>query len=207
MSAETPGPTSTPTASDVQGRLPWLRRDDLDADGQAFYDLTIERFQGRRRATPLTDAVGRFNGPYNPMLFTPAIGDALQRLGMALRFDGRLPRLHFEVIVLMMAVDRDAEYEWYAHEPVALREGLSEHDAAAIRSHDFAPARAVLGDAVFAMVEDCMAHRDVSDATYAAVVAAIGVEGVQEIVHTVAHYDEIALMMRVFRIPVPDGTE
>jgi 4-carboxymuconolactone decarboxylase len=195
------------TDEELQGRLPWLAPDDLDPERRAFYDLTVERFAGRRRATPLTDERGRFHGPYNPMLFAPQIGDALERLGMALRFDGRLPRLSFEAIVLMIAVDRQASYEWYAHLPVALAEGLPPEAVERIRTHDFTPIRAILGDALFELVEGAMDHRGPSDEVYAAVEAEYGVTGIQEAIHTVAHYDEIALMMATFRIPLPPGAD
>ena len=38
----------------------------------------------------LTDDEGRLEGPFNAMLLNPSIGDALQRLGAAIRYGGRL---------------------------------------------------------------------------------------------------------------------
>ena len=40
---------------------------------------------------PLTDEGGRLEGPFNAMLFSPAVGHALQALGGALRYQGTLP--------------------------------------------------------------------------------------------------------------------
>ena len=47
----------------------------------------------RRSVSPvgLVDDQGRLQGPFNAMLFHPAIGMALQELGRALRFSGELP--------------------------------------------------------------------------------------------------------------------
>jgi len=187
------------------GRLPWLAPDELDVNQRDFYNRTIERFSAKRRATPLTDDEGRLNGPYNPMLYSLAIGDALQRLGMALRFDGKLPRLVFEGIVLMVAVKRQASYEWYAHAPVAVREGLPQEAIDQIRTGDFTSLVEIMGEALFELVTGAINHLAPSDEVYSAVQAEYGVVGIQEAIHTVAHYNEIALMMATFAIPLPAG--
>src|SRR5690606_38720685 len=106
------------TAMD-HGRLPWLKRTELDDEQRAFYDLVASSPRAASTITPLLDDEGRFHGPFNPMLTNPRLGTVLDELGKALRFPGTLPRIAFESIVLMVASHLRAGYEWYAHAPLA----------------------------------------------------------------------------------------
>ena len=63
-------------------------------------------------------------GPFDALLRSPAIGDAVQRVGTALRQESTLPREATETAILTVAAHWRASYEWYAHEAVAASSGL-----------------------------------------------------------------------------------
>lgn len=188
------------------GRLPWPRPDELTPEQREFYDKVVTSPRANAtRPTPLTDEEGRFNGPFNAMLTNPGLGDALQAVGIALRFSGKLPRSIFEAVVLMVAVERHAPYEWYAHAPIALREGLEQATLDALLQRDDDKLSQWVNADVIQLVRDTMSHVQPAEPTVRAVQAEYGADGVTEIVITVAFYDAIATLIRTWDSPLPEG--
>lgn len=192
----------------LHGRLPWYHPSDLDDEQQEFYDRVVKSPRAHAaRPTPLLDEEGRFNGPFNAMLTNPRVGDAVQALGTSLRFSGKLPRLVFESIVLLVSVERRASYEWYAHAPIAVGAGLEESQLEGLRSGDAAAVEGILSPSLAALVRCTLAHERPDDETVQSVQAEIGRDGVTEVVATVCFYDLIASLMRTWDSPLPDGAE
>jgi 4-carboxymuconolactone decarboxylase len=82
---------------------------------------------------PPTDADGALPGPFGGFLLAPAIGEALQGLGAAIRYrDHRSARAR-ELAILTVAAHHDSRFERYAHEAVGATLGLSETEMAAVR--------------------------------------------------------------------------
>jgi len=190
------------------GRLPWWRPEELSAEQRDFYDKIAKSPRANaKRPTPLVDAEGRFNGPFNAMLTNPALSDAVQAVGTAVRFSGKVPRSVFEAIVLMVSVERKASYEWYAHAPIALREGLEEAHLSAILERRDSDLESALHPALIELVRATIAHVQPSEETVRAVEAIYGPDGVTEIVIAVAFYDMIATLIRTWDSPLPEGAE
>src|SRR5262245_19856410 len=118
VQAQTPqannGP-SMPSDIDPQSgfRLPLPKREDLDEAGKRVYD---------RGATPGASTAG-LQGPAGVQLYTKA-GEQLSALNRYLRFQsGITPRIR-EIAILITAREMDSQFEWVAHEPEALKEGV-----------------------------------------------------------------------------------
>lgn len=187
-----------------RGRLEWYHPDEMTDEQRALYTEIVGRFVGTQRPTPLTDEQGRLEGPFNAMLSNPPLGAALQAAGNALRFPGVLPRDVFELLVLIVGVEREAEYEWYAHGPLAERAGVTAESIAALRRGEYG---AVLDPALLELVRATLDHRQPSAQAVAAVTDLYGVAGVTEAVTTVAYYDLIAALLRTWDTPLPAGVE
>lgn len=186
------------------GRLPWFRPADLDEDQRAFYDKVAASPRATaNRPTPLLDDEGRFHGPFNAMLTNPRLCDSVQAVGSALRFSGEIPREIFEAIVLMVALERHASYEWYAHAPIALRRGLTDADLDAIRGRRREDLADTIGAEVIDLVDATLRHEQPSEETVRAVEARFGASGVTEVVVAVSFYDTIAALMRTWDSPLP----
>lgn len=186
-----------------QGQLPWLRPEDLTEEQRLFYDETVAQFDSPSRPYPLREPDGRLNGPYNPLLFAPDLGRALHRLGAALRFDGALPRDVFECIVLIVAVARHSEYEWFAHAPLARRAGVGEPTLDAIRNRRRDELAAFLGEDLYELVTATIADRSPRRADVKSLEQRIGFVGILEAVATVGHFTLIASVLRTWGIPAP----
>jgi 4-carboxymuconolactone decarboxylase len=189
----------------TSGLLPWPTPEELNPEQREFYDTVVASPRATGRPTPLTDEDGRLHGPFNAMLTNPAIGDAMQAIGIALRFSGKLPRAVFEALVLMVAVERHASYEWYAHAPIALRRGMTEAQLAAIHEHRWDETDGLLSPNVVQLARDTLAHVQPSEDVVRAVEKEFGSAGVTEIVVTVSNYDAIAALMRTWDAQLPEG--
>ena len=71
-------------------------------------------------------------GPFNAWLRSPELADRLQRVGEYLRFNTSLDKRLNEMAILMTAQAWGAQYEWFAHYPLAIKAGLDPAIAAAI---------------------------------------------------------------------------
>jgi 4-carboxymuconolactone decarboxylase len=176
-------------------RIPKLDPSSLDDEQRSLYDAIAG---GRRAQGPqlfrLADADGRLEGPFNGFLLQPRLGSALQALGSAVRYDTRLDDRCREIAILVVAAYWRSGFEWYAHEAVARSAGLG--DAV------LAGREAVVARTVAALV----ARGDLDDAEYREVVGQVGTAGLFELLTLVGYYATLALQLRVFRVPAPDGT-
>jgi 4-carboxymuconolactone decarboxylase len=185
-------------------RLPALRPDDLDAEQRDVYDAIVG---GPRPSNVFSfmDAEGRLLGPFNAMLYSPAVGDPLQDLGAALRFRTSFTKREREIATLAVAARLRSDYEWYAHERIGRRAGLTEDELTALRTG----ADPVLADARERVVHEAAralaADGDLSAPVFAEAVATLGRPAVVELVTLVGYYSALALQLRVFRVGVPEG--
>ena len=91
--------------------------DPLPPATQRAYDrIQAKRARIHGRARPA--------GPFAPLLHHPALAERVGDLGEFLRFDSRLPGDVRELAILMAARSVSQPYEWVAHAPIALKEGL-----------------------------------------------------------------------------------
>lgn len=189
-------------------RLPMLTPEILTAEQKALYDAIAgdRRRQAARRFKTASED-GTLTGPFNALLYAPAVGDAMQRLGGALRFDSSLPGHLRELAILMVAARWRANYEWYAHAPIAAREELGDDIIAAVKAGatpEGAPDDVM---AVHTFVSELVETRRVSDGTYAKARETIGEHGLVELIAIVGYYSLIAGLLNTFEISVPQGEE
>jgi 4-carboxymuconolactone decarboxylase len=189
--------TDDPYPQAAAARQPRLRPADLSDAQRALYDAIVggPRSGG---AFALTDADGVLEGPFGGFLLSPALGDALQQLGAAIRYRSDLtPRVR-ELAILAVAAHHQSLFERYAHEAVGRAVGLSGEEMAAI----WAGADLVLADpgeaAALAFAKAVLAG-DVDNETWTACVPPLGVGVAYEILVLVGYYSTLALQMRVLR--------
>ena len=192
-----------------QGRLTWFAPEDLDAPARALYELIAggSRAKGPRTFALTADG-GRLNGPFNAMLLSPDVGTALQELGAAIRFRSTLPDRAREIAILELAVIRQSEFEWYAHERVGLAAGLTKDEVAALLNGTTAPTL----DAFETMVRDTVhrlaLERTLDDAAFATAVGVLGERHLMDVIAITGYYDLLALSLAVWRTPIPpDGAQ
>ena len=95
-------------------RLPLPNRDDLDEAGKKAYD---------RGMTPGATIAG-LQGPAGIQLYSPKTAAHASALNRYLRFEAGFTAHVREVAILITAREMDSQFEWVAHEPEALKEGV-----------------------------------------------------------------------------------
>lgn len=184
---------TTPGASQPQQRLPAPDPARFSTRQQEIHDAIASGPRGGVR------------GPLAIWLHRPELAARAQDLGAYCRYHSSLePRLS-ELAILTMARHWNAEYEWAAHKPEALKAGLSPEIVEAIRTGappGFADAEEHIVHAVARAVLDT---REVPDALYAEAVTTLGEERLVDLVGVLGYYTLISMTLNVFRVPAPAG--
>jgi 4-carboxymuconolactone decarboxylase len=95
-------------------RLPLPRREDLDEAGRKAHD----------RATAPGATIAGLQGPAGVQLYTPRIAGHMAAINRYLRFEAGFTARVREIAILATAREMDSQFEWVAHEPEALKEGV-----------------------------------------------------------------------------------
>src|SRR5205823_13424312 len=99
---------------------------EMTPDQRRVHDLIVA---GRR---------GRFGGPFQLLIRAPEICEHAAKLGEHLRWGTSLPDRLSELAIVTTAQFWRAQYEWYAHAPLAEKAGIPAAAIEAIR-HDDTP--------------------------------------------------------------------
>jgi len=105
-------------------RLPLPRRQDLDAAALPVYDSL---------ADPKGGSIRGLRGPGGIQLHSPELSRHSRPLNHYLRHQAGIGARLRELAILTTARELDSQFEWAAHEPEALREGVSPEIIATIK--------------------------------------------------------------------------
>lgn len=182
-------------------RIPRPAPAELDAEQRRLYEaITSGTRAGGPGAADLTDEHGRLAGPFNAMLLNPPIGDALQRLGAAVRYRGRLTDRSRETAILAVAAHWECAFEWRTHAPIAARLGLSRSQLDALRGGDDVDFEDAEESVVLRTTRHLLRDRDLDDDRYWETAGILGADRLFELTTLVGYYSTLALQMRVFAV-------
>ena len=129
----------------VMSRIPALQLSEMNAEQRRFHDDIVA---GPR---------GGMGGPFQAWIHSPEFADRAQKLGEYCRFNSVLePRLS-ELAILITARKWTAQFEWFAHEPMALKAGLSAVVIADIRERRHQVSARPMGPPSMPFARNCMA--------------------------------------------------
>jgi 4-carboxymuconolactone decarboxylase len=181
-------------------RLPRLTPDAMTPAQRVLYGDIAE---GPRAAGPqhfaLTSPDGSLTGPFNALLLVPALGQAVQALGAAVRYETSLSARERELAILVVAAHWDSTFERDAHEAVGQAAGLTDDEVAAVRSGGI-PELDDARERACARLAHAMARGDVDDELWASAARVVPVTVVFELSTLVGYYAMLALQLRVFRV-------
>jgi 4-carboxymuconolactone decarboxylase len=177
-----------------------FRPEDLTDDQRHLYEAITT---GPRSTGPqlfaLTEGDGVLRGPFNAFLHSVALGDALQRLGAAVRYRSGLSDRVREMTILVVAAHWDCAFEREAHEAVGAAAGVTEEEMRAIRERR-TPSLADPREIASIAVATAMVAGDVGDEVWDQCLPALDQATVFELSTVVGYYAALALQMRVFRV-------
>ncbi len=146
------------------------------------------------------------NPPYRAYIRSPDLARRLSALSDYLRWNTSLsPRLS-ELAILITAREWTAQYEWFAHYPLALKGGLDPKVADAIaagkRPDTMKDDEAALYDLATALYRD----RKVSDAAYKAALEKFGERGIMDIIGIIGYYDLVSMTLITMQAAAPNDS-
>ena len=143
--------------------------------------------------------------PFNVLLRSPVLAERMRKVGEYLRFESTIPKRLNELAILITARTWTAQYEWYAHLRLALKEGLDplvgEELARGQRPSKMKPDE----EAVYDFCHELHTSHGVSDAHYNAVLNLFGEQGVVDLMMVSGYYVMVAMALNVNRSPLPEG--
>jgi 4-carboxymuconolactone decarboxylase len=193
-----------------QMRLPHLRPDELNREQRDLYETVNQgprrsAHQGVQSPVGLVDDEGRLQGPFNAMLFHPAIGMALQELGRALRFSGTLPPRAREIAILIVAAREQSDFEWAAHAAIGAHLGLTDGEIAGLARADAIEFADPIEQTIARATRALVVMGDLDDDHYRTAERVLGGPLLFELSTLVGLYRALAMQMRVFRVAGPPG--
>ena len=175
-------------------RLPLPKREDLDEAGKRAYD---------RAATPGKSIVG-LRGPGGIALYSSKTVELRSEFNAYLRFKVFDPKVR-EVAILAVAREMDSQFEWAAHEPEALKEGVP---AAVIDVIKYRNSTEGLDETYAAIIElgrQTFGDHKVTPEAFARVKKLFEPTKLVELVLLMGNYAATAALLTAFDMQVPEG--
>ena len=178
--------------------------------GDRFKPLTWETMSPPQKTMTMNLLTGPrrgMGGPFNVLLRSPEMGDLAQKLGEYARFRPDVPAKLRELAIIVTARHWTAQYEWYAHRRAAEQAGLKEEIIKAIADRKRPTGMQPDEEAVYNFANELLETKNVSDATFKAVVDKFGEKGVVDIIGVMGYYQMVSMLLNVDRYPLPAGTQ
>jgi 4-carboxymuconolactone decarboxylase len=178
--------------------------------GERMAEIPLDRMTPDQRT--IAEAImsgprGRMSGPFNAWLRSPVLADRLQKVGEYVRFNTSLDKRINEMAILMTAQAWGAQYEWYAHAPLAIKAGLDPEVVKAIGAGQ-KPAKMKDDEAiVWEFTTQLRRDHGVDDAVYAKALEKFGEHGIIDLVAVNGYYDVVSMTLNVARVKPPVEAE
>lgn len=189
---------------DSLARLPQVQRADLDAAGQEAFDTYV---------SPGTGYGSGLRGPIGVWMNSPALAQAMFDVRQRVRYESDRDQRLTELAIITTAREINNQYEYTAHEPLAIAAGL-EQDIIDIvrfrRSVDGNQSVAGFGETEQVIVKfarEVISEERVSSDTFAQAINIFGEEGVMDLTGLIGYYSFVAITLKAFDVQRPPGSE
>jgi len=147
---------------------------------------------------------GALYGPFVPLIRSPELMEAAQRMGEYLRYRSAIGTRLSELAILVTARQWDQQVEWAIHAPLAAQNGIAPEAIAAIAQRrppvGLKPDEQVVHDFCIELQQ----RKRVSDATYARALALFGEHGVVDLMGINGYYTFLAMVMNGAQTATPE---
>src|ERR1700685_420037 len=175
-------------------RLPLPKREDLDDVGKRAYD---------RAATPGASIVG-LRGPGGIALSSSATVESRNAFNNYLRFKVFDPKVR-EVAILAVAREMDSQFEWAAHEPEAVKEGVPQQVIDVIKLRKSTAGLDETYAAIIELGRQIFRDHKVTSEAFARVKKLFPPNKLAELVLLMGNYAATAALLTAFDMQLPEG--
>ena len=144
------------------------------------------------------------NPPYRAYITNPDLANRLTALSEYLRWNTSLPPRLSELAILITARQWTAQYEWYAHYPLALKGGLDPKTADAIAAGRRPEGMKEDEMALYDLASELYRDKKVSDPVYKAALGQFGERGIMDIIGIIGYYDLVSMTLITMQAGMPD---
>jgi 4-carboxymuconolactone decarboxylase len=179
-------------------RLAFPRREDLDEAGQRTYDTL---------ADPKGGTIRGLRGPGGIMLHSPELSRHARPLNRYLRHGAGLGGRVRELAILTTAPELDSQFEWSAHEPEAIAEGISREIIHIIKHRKETSGLDEADAIVIELGREIFGARKVAAATFARSLRQFGRRVLVDLVALMGNYAATAALLTAFDMQLDPGQQ
>ena len=167
-------------------RLPLPKRDDFDDYGKKIYDSALVR------------SLRGLRGPGGIRLYSPKLAELSTALNRYLRFEAGISGRIRELAILVVAREMDNQFEWAAHEPEALKEGLPKEVVDIIKYRKGVEKVQETEAVIIQFGREMFGQRKVNSETFARALKIFGRKGLVNLLSLMGNYAEVAALLCAF---------
>jgi len=147
-------------------------------------------------------------GPFEPLMHSPKVMLLAGAMGDYLRYKSAIGNTLSELVILITAREWTQDYEWYLHEPIALKAGIRRELADAIAEDGRPAAMSADEEIVYDFATELLKNKEISDATFERAKSRFGTKGVVDLTGIVGYYTFLAMQLNAAQYQIPkDGTK
>jgi 4-carboxymuconolactone decarboxylase len=180
-------------AEEITRFLP-MKAEQLNAEQKKWADLITAPPRNAKFVNP----------PYRAYIYNPELANRLTALSEYLRWNTSLPPRLSELAILITARQWTAQYEWYAHYPLALKGGLDPKIADAIAAGKRPEGMKEDETALYDLATELYRDKKVSDPAYKAALNQFGERGIMDIIGVIGYYDLVSMTLITMQAGMPD---
>jgi 4-carboxymuconolactone decarboxylase len=177
-------------------------------DAPRFPQPTMEQLNPEQQAVAadvLKQSSAGLGGPYGMLIKSPELLKRYLLMTDYLRQKTSLPHRLNEMAILLEARLWDAQYEWWAHEPLARKAGLPDAIIEDIRTGKRPGAMQPDEAIVYDVVTELLNKRQLSDDTFGKARQILGEQQVVDLVAVTGFYVMVSAVVIAGRIAIPNG--
>ena len=145
-------------------------------------------------------------GPFEPLMHSPQVMSQARAMGDYLRYQSALGTTLSELVILITAREWSQDFEWYVHQPIAVKAGIKAEITAAIADGRRPTGMSEDEEIVYDFSVELHKNKRVSDVTFARAEKRFGKKGVVDLTGINAYYTLLAMQMNVAQYQIPkDG--
>jgi 4-carboxymuconolactone decarboxylase len=179
-------------------RLPPPDRATMDAAAQRLYDYF---------ADPNSGSYAGLWGPGGIRLHSPKLALTMQAHNDYLRREAGIDRQVRELCILATARELDSQFEWTAHEPEALKEGISPATIDIVRHRRPVDGLSETEQVVILLGREIFGARKVTKQTFARALALFGARKLVDLVAVMGNYANTAALLTAFDMQLRPGRQ
>jgi 4-carboxymuconolactone decarboxylase len=187
------------------GRLPLLEPSALSTAQKETYERLNRTWIPWANDVPFQSKLedGRLIGPFNPILFSPAISSSFLDLQETEQNNTSLSQRVRQVVILAIGAVWKSSYELYAHAAAARKAGISEDAIQMLTTGGLPDELSDREKIAQRYARQLSAERHVDAALYSAAERAFGQRGLVEITYLTGIYHTVCALLNAFEIPAP----